>query len=216
VVSVVYSTIAREVEVDSACILIVFRAFQLPKGFFCAPEPHNVRCTRVPDVENWPWHPASTGRECAAREALSGVVSGNFSCSVNRGQMIRLLFTILVCGVTSSQATAQNKVSQTLLGLSENQRNESFTYLLRDNNVKCDQVIRTLFNGATSELDVWEVLCRDRNSYSLSILPDLSADIELVSCRELLATRKMLLKRAGRKSKATGCRIKPTEGLHRR
>jgi len=35
-----------------------------------------------------------------------------------------------------------------------------------------------------------------------------NADVELVSCRELLATSKMLLERAGRKSKATGCRIK--------
>ncbi len=122
--------------------------------------------------------------------------------------MIRLLFSILVCAVTSSQATAQNNVSQTLLGLSDEQRNETFAYLLRDNNAKCDRVIRTLFNGATSELDVWEALCRDRNSYSLSILPEPNADVELVSCRELLATSKRLLESAGSKSKATGCRIK--------
>jgi hypothetical protein len=122
--------------------------------------------------------------------------------------MIRLLFTILVCAVASSQATAQNNVSQTLLGLSNEQRNETFTYLLRDNNAKCDRVVRTLFNGATSELDVWEALCRDRNSYSLSILPEPNADVELVSCRELLATSKRLLESAGSKSKATGCRIK--------
>jgi hypothetical protein len=122
--------------------------------------------------------------------------------------MIRLLFTILVCAVTSSQATAQNNVSQTLLGLSDEQRNETFTYLLRDSNAKCDRVIRTLFNGATSELDVWEALCRDRNSYSLSILPEPNADVELVSCRELLATSKRLLESAGSKSKAMGCRIK--------
>jgi hypothetical protein len=30
----------------------------------------------------------------------------------------------------------------------------------------------------------------------------------LVSCRELIATSKRLLEQAGRKSKATGCRIK--------
>jgi hypothetical protein len=126
--------------------------------------------------------------------------------------MIRLLFTFLVCAVTSLQATAQNKVSQTLLGLSEDRRNETFTRLLQDNNVKCDRVIRTLFNGATSELDVWEALCKTENS----IPPEPNADIELVSCRELLATSKMLLERAGSKSKATGCRIKRAERLHRR
>src|SRR5262245_14114599 len=128
--------------------------------------------------------------------------------------MIRLLFSILICVVTSSQATAQNKVSQELFGLSEDERNETFTNLLRDGNVKCDRVIRTLFNGATSDLDVWEILCRDRNSYSLSIPPDPNAEIEVVSCRELLATSKMLLKKTGSKTKATGCSIKRAERLH--
>ena len=122
--------------------------------------------------------------------------------------MIRLLFSILVYVVISSEATAQNKVSQALLGLSEGERNQVFTELLRDGNVRCDRVIRTLFNGTASELDVWEALCRDRNSYSLSIPPEVNADIELVSCRELMATSKRLLERAARKSKATGCRIK--------
>jgi hypothetical protein len=69
-------------------------------------------------------------------------------------------------------------------------------------------VIRTLFNGTELGLDEWEALCRDRNSYSLIIPPDLSAGIELVHCRELLATSKMLLHRARSKSEATGCRIK--------
>jgi hypothetical protein len=127
--------------------------------------------------------------------------------------MIRLRFIVLVCAVTSSQATAQNKVSQTLLGLSEDRRNETFTHLLWDKNAKCDRVIRTLFNGATVELfgsavelDDWEVLCRDGNSYSLTLEPN--AGIELLSCRELLATSKMLLESAGSNSKAAGCRIK--------
>jgi hypothetical protein len=53
-----------------------------------------------------------------------------------------------------------------------------------------------------------EVLCRDRNSYSLSISPGVNTIVELVNCRELIATSKRLLERADRKSKATGCRIK--------
>ena len=122
--------------------------------------------------------------------------------------MIRLLFTALLCALTSSQATAQSWLSQALLELNEDQRNEMFTYLLRDSDAKCDRVIRTLFNGSTVELDDWEVLCRDRNSYSLTITPEQTPGIEMVSCRELLATSKMLLQRAGSKSKATGCRIK--------
>ena len=130
--------------------------------------------------------------------------------------MKRLLFTALLCALASSQATAQNWVSEALLGLNEDQRNETFTHLLRDGNAKCDWVIRTLFIGSTVELDDWEALCRDRNSYSLTITPEQTPSIELVSCRELLATSKMLLERAGSKSKATGCRIQRAERLHRR
>ena len=45
---------------------------------------------------------------------------------------------------------------------------------------KCDRVIRTLFIGSTVELDDWEVLCRDRNSYSLTITPEQTAHIHLL------------------------------------
>ena len=124
-----------------------------------------------------------------------------------------LLSTVLVCAVISSQATAQNRGSQTLLELSEDERNETFTRLLQDNHAKCDRVIRTLFSGATVELDVWEVLCRDRNAYSVSIPPELRASIDFLNCRELLATNKMLLEKAGSKIKARGCRIKSVERL---
>jgi hypothetical protein len=122
--------------------------------------------------------------------------------------MTRLVFVILLCVLTSSQSPAQNDASQILLALSEDDRNAAFTHLLQGSSEKCDRVIRTLFNGTALGLDNWEVLCRDRNSYSLSIPPEVNADVELVSCRELIATSKRLLERAGRKSKATGCRIK--------
>jgi hypothetical protein len=122
--------------------------------------------------------------------------------------MTRLLFVILLCVLASSQAPAQNDASQILLTLSEDDRNAAFTHLLQGSSEKCDRVIRTLFNGSALGLDNWEVLCRDRNSYSLSVPPEVNADIELVNCRELIATSKRLLRRSDRKSKATGCRIK--------
>ncbi len=81
--------------------------------------------------------------------------------------------------------------------------------MLWDINRKCDQVIRTLFNGTVLGVDEWEALCRDRNSYSISVLAEPNeTTITSLSCRELLATSKMMLHRAGSKSKATGCRIK--------
>ena len=122
--------------------------------------------------------------------------------------MIRLLFVILLCILASSQASAQNNASQMLLALSEDERNAAFTHLLRERNERCDRVIRTLFSGTALGLDDWEVLCRNRNSYSLSISPEVNADVQLVSCRELAATSKRLLHSAGSKSKSAGCRIK--------
>jgi hypothetical protein len=122
--------------------------------------------------------------------------------------MTRRLSIILLCVLASSRAPAQNDASQGLLALSEDDRNAVLTYLLQSSSEKCDRVIRTLFNGTALGLDSWEILCRDRNSYSLSISPGVNTNVELVNCRELIATSKRLLGRADRKSKATGCRIK--------
>ena len=68
--------------------------------------------------------------------------------------------------------------------------------------------IRTLFKGTILGVDEWEALCRDRNSYSVSVLAEPDEDMITVtslSCRELLATSKMLLHRAGSKSRPSGC-----------
>jgi hypothetical protein len=123
--------------------------------------------------------------------------------------MTRLLFTTLLCVLGTAQTSAQTEVSRQLLELSEDERNAAFTLILQDSNRNCGQVIRTRFNGTVLGMDDWEALCRDRNSYSLSVLTDLSETIVAsLSCRELLATKKMLLHRAGSKSKATRCSIK--------
>jgi hypothetical protein len=114
-----------------------------------------------------------------------------------------------LCALGTVQASAQNQVSQQLSELDEDERNAAFTLMLRDSNRKCDQVIRTLFNGTVLGVDEWEALCKDRSSYSISVLAELNETIiTSLSCRELLATSKMLLHRAGSKSKAAGCKIK--------
>src|SRR5262245_38083121 len=120
--------------------------------------------------------------------------------------MVRVLFAFLSCVFASSQAPAHNDTSQMLLALRKDERNQAFTHLLRERNKKCDRVIRTLFGGTALGLDDWEVVCHDRNSYSLSITPELNPSIELVSCHELVATSKRLLHRVGSKSKAMGCK----------
>ena len=123
--------------------------------------------------------------------------------------MTRLLFTTVLCALCTAHASAQNEVSQKFLELSEDKRNTAFTLVLRESNRKCDQVIRTLFKGTFLGVDDWEALCRDRNSYSFSVLAESDDTIIMsLSYRQLLATNKMPLHRAGSKSKATGCRIK--------
>ena len=123
--------------------------------------------------------------------------------------MTRLLLATLLCALGTTQASSQNVVSQGLLELNDEERNASFTLLLRDSDRRCDQVMRTLFTGTVLGVDEWEVLCKDRNAYSISVLvePD-GATITSLTCRELLATSKRLLHRAGSRSRAVGCRIK--------
>jgi hypothetical protein len=123
--------------------------------------------------------------------------------------MTRLLFTALLCALGTAQASAQSEVSQQLLELDDNERNAAFTLMLREGHRKCGQVVRTLFNGTVLGVDEWEAMCRNRISYSFTVLAEPNETmITFVSCRELLATSRMLLHRARSKSKATGCRIR--------
>ena len=125
--------------------------------------------------------------------------------------MKRVMFAMLLCALGPAQASAQNDTSQQLLELDEEQRNAAFAHMLWDSERKCDQVIRTLFNGTVLGVDNWEVLCRDRRSYSISVLvePELhDTIITLLSCSELSATSNMLLRRSGSMSKAARCKIK--------
>jgi hypothetical protein len=122
--------------------------------------------------------------------------------------MARLLLSVLQLALATAMASAQNEMSQEVLALTPDERNAAFARLLEASSEKCDRVTRTLFVGTAVGLDQWEALCKDRNSYSISITPGLLPGIEVASCRELLATSQMLLHRAGSKSKATGCRIR--------
>ena len=103
--------------------------------------------------------------------------------------MTRLLLATLLCALGTTQASAQTVVSQGLLELDDDERNASFTLMLRDSDRRCDQVIRTLFTGSVLGVDEWEALCKDRNAYSISVLvePD-ETTITSLTCRELLAT----------------------------
>jgi hypothetical protein len=123
--------------------------------------------------------------------------------------MSRLLFATVLWAFGIAQAAAQSAASQRLLEIDDDERNTAFTLILKGSNRTCDQVVRTLFKGTAVGLDEWEVICRDRNAYSLSVLAQGNETIiNAVSCRELLATRKMLLRHAGSTNKANGCRIK--------
>jgi hypothetical protein len=123
--------------------------------------------------------------------------------------MTQLLLATLLCALGTTQASAQKVVSQGLLDLDDDERNASFTLILKESDRRCDQVIRTLFTGTLLGVDEWEALCKDRNAYSISVLvePD-GTTITSLTCRELLATSKRLLHRAGSRSRAVGCRIK--------
>jgi hypothetical protein len=123
--------------------------------------------------------------------------------------MKRLLFTTLLCALGTAHVSAENEVSQQLFDWKEDQRNAAFTDMLWDSNLKCDHVIRTLFTGTFLGVDEWEVLCKDRRSYAISVLGDLdNTIISALSCRDLAATSKRLLQGAGSAGRRNGCRIR--------
>jgi hypothetical protein len=123
--------------------------------------------------------------------------------------MSRLLFATVLWALGIAQSLAQSAASQRLLELDDDERNAAFTLILKGSNRTCDQVVRTLFNGTVLGVDEWEAMCRDQNAYSFSVVAQLNETIiTALSCRELLATRKRLLRRAGSTNKANGCRIK--------
>ena len=75
--------------------------------------------------------------------------------------MTRLLLATLLCALGTTQASAQNVVSQGLLDLDDDERNAYFTLILKESDRRCDQVIRTLFTGTLLGVDEWEALCKD-------------------------------------------------------
>ena len=100
--------------------------------------------------------------------------------------MTRLLFATLLCALGTTQASAQTVVSQGLLELDDDERNASFTLLLRDSDRRCDQVIRTLFTGTvlgvrkttTSTPNIISDRCRrrERNSAGVGIRYEYTGD----------------------------------------
>jgi hypothetical protein len=84
--------------------------------------------------------------------------------------MTRLLLATLLCALGTTQASAQNVVTQGLLDLDDDERHASFTLILKESDQRCDQVIRTLFTGTLLGVDEWEALCKDRNAYSIASL----------------------------------------------
>ena len=126
-----------------------------------------------------------------------------------RRAMKRVMFAMLLCALGPAQASAQNEVSQLLLEWDEDQRNEAFTHMLWDSDRKCDHVIQTIFNGAFLGVDEWDVLCRDGRSYLVSVLGDLNDTIiTSLSCSELAATSRRLLREAGSTGQVTVCKIR--------
>ena len=52
--------------------------------------------------------------------------------------MTRLLLATLLCALGTTQASAQNVVSQGLLDLDDDERNASFTLILKESDRRCD------------------------------------------------------------------------------
>jgi hypothetical protein len=60
---------------------------------------------------------------------------------------------------------------------------------------------RIIFDCPSSEILGQEAICKDRNAYSISLVEPDGTTITSLTCRELLATSKRLLHRAGSRSR---------------
>lgn len=166
----------------------------------------------------------STLRPCvfAARHAIAGPFSAVSRARIAIGirrlishagdAMFPRLFlglALIACCAFSTASTAQNHISRTILDLTEDHRNRTFTRFLHGNGEPCDQVIHTLFLGIVGGDDQWEMLCRDGNAYSMGVPPDPKQSARFISCKDASALDNLLRSRAGDKSgpKAV-CRIR--------
>lgn len=80
----------------------------------------------------------------------------------------------LLCVLGTAEAFAQNRASQQLMELDDDKRNAAFTLMLEDSDLRCDQVVRTLFKRTILGVDEWKTLCKDRNAYSICVLANLA------------------------------------------
>jgi hypothetical protein len=116
-----------------------------------------------------------------------------------------IVFVAVIASAT--HAYGQNVNSQKLIAMSVPERNAAFTRLMKANNEACNQTTKTVFNGSSGQIDDWEMLCADGNSYSLSVPSDSTTIIKYLSCKELLALNRLIDVRSGKNSKSVGCRI---------
>ena len=116
--------------------------------------------------------------------------------------MTRLALATLMCALGTTQASAQTVVSQGLLELDDEERNACFTLILRDTT---GGVIRSSERYSPEPSWVWMNGKRSAkpNAYSISVLVESDeTTITSLTCRELLATSKRLLRRAGQQEQS--------------
>ena len=118
---------------------------------------------------------------------------------------MRVSVAAILLFACTAPALGQNFVSQGLLAWSEEDRNAEFTSVLRENGSKCDEVFLTSFNGSIGDMDNWEARCKNRTSYSLSVLTHPDAPPMIADCRDLLAASAMMLKMAKSKMHPSAC-----------
>jgi hypothetical protein len=101
--------------------------------------------------------------------------------------------------ISQQVAQAENESSRKLLVLSDNLRNGAWTTLLQRSGEKCDQAIRSVYQGSTMGQDEWNVACRNGIDFSISLYDGPEGKTKILTCKELQAIDAMLMTRAGGK-----------------
>jgi hypothetical protein len=119
--------------------------------------------------------------------------------------MKRIVMAGLFVGAALGQSLA-NEMTERIIVLSEDKRNEFWTLYLQRSGRKCDVAVRSMFQGGSDDgQDSWSVACRDGGSYSVGIAAGPEGATTLMTCDDLAATEAVLLKLSGSKFDAAGC-----------
>jgi len=99
---------------------------------------------------------------------------------------MRLFLLIVIIGMLLTGPAWANPTHDLVQQMSDEARNAYFTKVLQDAGERCDEATRTMFQRRGNSGDaVWNVACRNKQSYSVVIHSDAKGSTMITDCATL-------------------------------